>query len=33
MFAKENIKLEHSVLSYYIYLYFPKYRLAVEIDE
>ena len=33
VFAKENIKLGHSLLDYYIDLCFPKYRLAVEIDE
>ena len=32
-FAKEEIKLQHSVLNYYIDLYFPEHRLAVEIDE
>ena len=33
VFAKEKMKLQHSVLNYYIDVYFPKYRLAVEIDE
>ena len=33
VFAKENIKLQHFVLGRHIDLYFPKYRLAVEIDE
>ena len=33
VFPKENIKLQHSVLNYYIDLYFLKYRLSVEIDE
>ena len=33
VFAKEEIKLQHSVLNYYIDLYFPEHRLAVEIDE
>ena len=33
IFAKENIKLQHFILNYYIDLYFLKYRLAVEIDE
>ena len=32
-FAKENIKLQHFVLGHHIDLYFPKYRLVVEIDE
>ena len=32
VFAKENIKLQHFVLGCHIDLYFPKYRLAVEID-
>ena len=32
VFAKENIKLQHFVLGHHIDLYFPKYRLAVEID-
>ena len=32
VFAKEKIKLRHSVLDCYIELYFPEYRLAVEID-
>ena len=33
VFAKEKMKLQHSILNYYIDLYFPEYRLAVEIDE
>ena len=33
VFAKKKMKLQHSVLNYYIDVYFPKYRLAVEIDE
>ena len=27
-FAKEEMELHHSVLDYYIELYFPRYRLA-----
>ena len=30
---KKKIKLQHSALIYYIDLYFPAYRLALEIDE
>ena len=33
VFLKEDIERQHSVLNYYNDLYFPKYRLAVEIDE
>ena len=33
MFTKEKIKSQHSVLGCYIGLYFPKYTLAVEIEE
>ena len=33
VFGKENIKLQHFVLGRHIELYFPKYILAVEIDE
>ena len=33
VFAKENIKLQHFVLNCHIDLYFPDYRLAVEINE
>ena len=33
VFVKEEIELHHSVLDCYIDLYFPKHRLAVEIDE
>ena len=33
VFSKEDIERQRSVLSYYIDLYFPKYRLAEEIDE
>ena len=32
-FAKEKIKLQHFVLDCYSDLYFPEYKLAVEIDE
>ena len=32
-FSKEDIERQCSVLNYYIDLYFPKCRLAVEIDE
>ena len=33
LFAKEQILLPHFVLSYKIDLYFPKYKLAIEVDE
>ena len=33
VFAKEDIEGQYYVLSYYIDLYFPKNRLAEEIDE
>ena len=33
LFAKEKILLQHSVLDYKIDLYFPKHKLAVEVDE
>ena len=33
LFAKEEILLQHSVLGYLIDLYFPKHRLAIDIDE
>ena len=33
VFAKEKMKLQHSILNYYIDLYFPEHRLAVEIGE
>ena len=29
LFAKEKILLQHSVLDYKIYLYFPKHKLAI----
>ena len=32
MFKKENIRLHHKALNYYIDLYFIEYKLAVEID-
>ena len=33
VFAKEEILLQYSVLSYRINLYFPKHRLVIEVDE
>ena len=34
VFANEKIKLQHFVLNkYYIDLYFPEHKLAVEVDE
>ena len=33
MFAVEEIILQHNVLGYRIDAYFPKYKLAIEIDE
>ena len=33
IFASKNILLQHSVLSYRIDLYFPKHKLATELDE
>ena len=33
VFSKEKMKLQHSILNCYIDLYFPEYRLAVEIGE
>ena len=33
VFAKEKILLQHSTLNYRIDLYFPKHRLAREVDE
>ena len=33
LFEKEEILLQHSVLSYRIDLYFPKHKLAIEFDE
>ena len=32
-FASEEILLQYSVLSYRIYLYFPRHRLAIEVDQ
>ena len=32
-FAKEEILLQYSVLNYKIDLYFPKHKLAIEVDE
>ena len=33
VFATEKIILQHSVLGYRIYAYFPKYKLAIEVDD
>ena len=33
IFAAEEIILQHNVLSYRIDAYFPKYKLAIEVDE
>ena len=33
LFAKEEILLQHFVLSYKIDSYFPKHKLAMEVDE
>ena len=33
VFANEEILLQHSVLSCRIDLYFPRHKLAIEIDE
>ena len=33
LFAAEEIILQHNVLSYRIDAYFPKYKLAIEVDE
>ena len=33
LFAAEEIILQHSVLGYRIDAYFPKYKLAIEVDE
>ena len=33
LFSAEKIILQHDVLSYRIDAYFPKYKLAIEIDE
>ena len=33
IFANKKILLQHSVLSYRIDLYFPKHKLAIEVDE
>ena len=32
-FPNEKISLQHNVLGYFIDLYFPKHKLAIEIDE
>ena len=32
IFVSEKILLQHSVLSYRIHWYFPKHKLAMEID-
>ena len=29
----KQISLQHNVLGYFFYLYFPKHKLAIEIDE
>ena len=33
MFSAEEILLQHNVLGYKIDAYFPKYKLAIEIDK
>ena len=33
VFCKKEILLQYSVLSYRIDLYFPRHRLAIEVDE
>ena len=33
LFAAEDVILQHNVLGYRINAYFPKYKLAIEIDE
>ena len=33
LFGKEEILVQHSVLEYKIDLYFPKHKLAIEVDE
>ena len=33
LFAKEEILLQHFVLNYKIDLYFPRHKLAIEVDE
>ena len=33
LFAAENLILQHNVLGYRIDAYFPKYKLAIEVDE
>ena len=33
LFAAEEIILQHNVLGYRIDTYFPKYKLAIEVDE
>ena len=33
VFSNEKILLQHSVLNYQIDLYFPKPKLAIEVDE
>ena len=33
IFASEEIILRHNVLGYRIDAYFPKYKLAIEVDE
>ena len=33
LFAKEKILLQHSIFNYKIDLYFPKHKLAIEVDE
>ena len=33
VFSTEEISLQHHVLSYRIDAYFPKHKLAIEIDE
>ena len=33
IFANEKVLLQHSILSYKVDLYFPKHKLAIEVDE
>ena len=33
LFTAEKIILQHNVLGYKIDAYFPKYKLAIEVDE
>ena len=33
VFAAEEIILQYNVLSYRVDAYFPKYKLAIEVDE